>query len=251
MIQECGKPDSESDTSLWFGDNPRQGIAVQAAPPYQLQRLPTLEGVPKYIVPISVTGPLSFTMLAVWSKNNAKYRYVEAVTKAVDMYRELVAAGPKVLIGDLNSNLIWDSTHPKDLNHSALVALLRSLGLVSAYHGYHSEAHGCETRPTYYFQWNEQRTYHIDYCFVPEAWMKNVRQVDIGTYEDWKQYSDHRPLLVDIADHCLGRLSTLPRPPKATYRWQTSPTATVSQTGPIRRYRRSQPACTWCGRATG
>lgn len=198
VIQECSSPAVESQTCLWFGDNPRQGIAIRATPPYRLRRLPTLEGVPKFVVPISVEGPVEFTILAVWSKGNQTYNYVEAVAKAVDMYRTLIARSPTVLMGDLNSNVIWDATHRRELNHSALVTLLGTLGLVSAYHAFYQERPGHESRPTYYFHWKEERPYHIDYCFIPEKWMKDVRRVEIGSYEEWKQHSDHRPLLVDV-----------------------------------------------------
>lgn len=86
VVQECAKPAIESDTCLWFGDNPRQGITVQAALPYRLRRIRELPGIPKFVVPISVSGPVEFTILAVWSKNNESHRYVEAVVKAVQMY---------------------------------------------------------------------------------------------------------------------------------------------------------------------
>ena len=198
VIQECAKPAIESDTCLWFGDDPRQGITIVASPPYRLIRLPEVEGVPKYVLPISVFGPVEFNMLAVWSKSNQSHRYVEAVVKAVDMYRGLFDQSPTVLLGDLNSNRLWDSRHPRDRNHSALVALLRSLGLVSAYHAFYGEAHGHETKPTCYFHWKEQRPHHIDYCFIPEVWAKDLRQVEIGEYEEWKEHSDHRPLLVEF-----------------------------------------------------
>jgi endonuclease/exonuclease/phosphatase family metal-dependent hydrolase len=76
---------------------------------------------------------------------------------------------------------------------------LTGLGLVSAYHHSHNEPHGRETRPTYYFHWKKDRPYHIDYCFVPQAWADKIVRVEIGSYEDWKEYSDHRPLLVEIS----------------------------------------------------
>lgn len=162
VIQECARPNDESDQSLWFGDNPRQGIAVVATGSFRLRRLPIAEDVPEYVFPIEVTGPASFSLLAVWSKGNQAFPYVEAVVRAAELYRALFDGGPTVLIGDLNSNAIWDTRHPRDRNHSALVAMLAELGLVSAYHSFHGEKHGQETRPTYYFQWKEARPYHID-----------------------------------------------------------------------------------------
>jgi exodeoxyribonuclease III len=200
VIQECAKPAVESSNCLWFGDNPRQGIAVQASESYRLDALPVLQDVPKYLIPVSVVGPTNFTLFAVWTHGKQPFRYVEAAVKAVDMYRDLIGDKPTVLMGDLNSNAIWDAEHPPKLNHSALVKQLAGLGLVSAYHHSQNEVHGRETLPTYYFQWNKDRPFHIDYCFVPKAWAKRILRVEIGSYEDWRQYSDHRPLLVEVAD---------------------------------------------------
>jgi hypothetical protein len=198
VIQECAMPAVESSHCLWFGDNPRQGIAVVTRGSYQLRRLPIADNVPKYVVPVEVTGPTNFTLLAVWSKGGQRHPYVEGVVHATELYGSLLDSGSAVLAGDLNSNTVWDGTHPKDRNHTALVNRLAQLGLVSAYHAFYSEAHGHETRPTYYFHWKEQRPYHIDYCFVPNAWAQNLRSVEVASYEDWKQHSDHRPLLIDV-----------------------------------------------------
>jgi len=77
--------------------------------------------------------------------------------------------------------------------------MLAQLGLVSSYHFFHREAHGQEKRPTYYFQWNKRRPFHIDYCFIPKEWAPLLQRVEIGSYAKWKGTSGHRPLLVDIA----------------------------------------------------
>jgi hypothetical protein len=199
VIQECAKPERESDTCVWFGDNPRQGIAVCARPPYRVHPMPPRKGIPKHIFPVSITGPTEFNLLAIWSKGNQDFPYIEGVVKAAEIYRDLILASPTVLIGDLNSNSIWDAKHHRDLNHSAFVRLVGGFGLVSAYHAFHGEDHGREKTPTYYFQWKEQRPFHIDYCFIPEIWAQNIRRVEIGKYEDWRKHSDHRPLLVEIS----------------------------------------------------
>jgi exodeoxyribonuclease III len=154
--------------------------------------------VPKFVFPVEVIGPETFLLLVVWSKGNQTFRYVMGVVKAIEAYRDLVKNSPTVLIGDFNSNAIWDTHHPTGLNHSALISLLSELGLVSSYHHFFSEVQGKETRATFNLLWNKERPYHIDYCFVPASWASRIKRVEIGSYEEWKRHSDHRPLLVEI-----------------------------------------------------
>lgn len=204
VIQECARPAEESDTRLWFGDNPRQGIAIVSANGYKLRPQPVLPDIPKYCIPIEVYGPECFILLAVWSKTGQVFRYVRGVVKAVEAYKSSIEKHPTVVMGDTNSNAIWDRQHPKHLNHSALVGLLGSLGIESSYHKFFGEAFGAETRPTCYLYWKEHKPYHIDYCFVPKTWLDRIRLVEVGSYENWKTYSDHRPLLVDLMDSSVA-----------------------------------------------
>ena len=197
VVQECARPTHESDQCIWFGENPRQGIAVKARPPYRLIRVEPLKDVPKFMFPVQVEGPVSFTMLVVWSKRD-KYAYVEAVVRGVQMYRDLILTGPTVVVGDFNSNAIWDSDHPTHSNHSALVNQLGELGLISCYHHFHNECHGQETGATLYFTWKKEKPFHIDYCFAPTAWAPRLSMVEVGSYEEWRKHSDHRPLLVEF-----------------------------------------------------
>jgi hypothetical protein len=198
VIQECARPSAESESLLWFGDNPRQGLAVVARGDYRLKRVCRARSVPKYVVPVEVTGPRSFLLFAVWTKTGQAHCYVEAAVRAVFLYRKLIASRPTVFMGDVNSNVIWDHQHPEDRCHTALVTKLSDLGLVSAYHTFFGESHGKETRPTYYFHWKESRPYHLDYCFIPKAWLPRLRDVSVGPYGSWKAHSDHRPLTVDV-----------------------------------------------------
>jgi endonuclease/exonuclease/phosphatase family metal-dependent hydrolase len=148
--------------------------------------------------PVLVSGPESFMLMVVWSKGSQPFPYVEGVVRGVQIYRKAFQNDASVLIGDLNSNVIWDHEHPRERNHSALTSVLTELGLVSAYHTFHGEAHGQESRATYYFHWKQDRGFHIDYCFVPKAWATSIRSVEVGSYEAWRSLSDHRPLLVDV-----------------------------------------------------
>ncbi len=197
VIQECPRPSQNDNSTLWFGDNPRQGIAVIASAGYRVSPIPTRE-VPRYIIPIQVTGPVSFLLLAVWSQQDLNFRYVKAIIRAVECYGDLIVAQPTVVVGDFNSNTIWDYKRPDGQNHTGLVRNLAALGLVSAYHHFHGETHGAESRPTLYLLRKQARPYHIDYCFMPKNWTPHIRSVEVGAYDSWANVSDHRPLMVDL-----------------------------------------------------
>jgi exonuclease III len=198
VVQECGRPANEAPSCLWFGDNPRQGITLFANNGYRFNPLPQVPEVPPYTIPLQVSGPQEFLLLAVWSKRHPTHPYIEGVVRAVEEYRDLITSQPTVLLGDLNSNAIWDHHHPSSYNHSALVQILAELGLVSSYHTFFGEEHGVETFPTYYLWWKQDRPFHIDYCFIPQTWAPQLKQVNVGGYDEWSRWSDHRPLVVDI-----------------------------------------------------
>lgn len=206
VMQECAKPLTETEQCLWFGDNPRQGVAIKAYGQYRLRAFPASADVPRYVIPVEVLGPTHFLLIAVWAMPNPGYRYVEGVLRAVEIYRSLFTQHQTVIIGDFNSNSIWDSSHRAGYSHGALVKLLSELGLVSGYHHFYNEAHGRETRPTFYLRWNQQHPYHLDYCFIPQLWAPTVSRVAVGSYQAWKQHSDHRPLLVELDDNAIHDL---------------------------------------------
>lgn len=198
VLPEIAKPRELTDRVLWFGQNPRQGMAVLSSEHYTLRELPRSDEIPQFVVPIEVRGPRNFTLLAVWTLHHKQFRYVRAASIAIDYYSRLFDTGPVVMLGDFNANKIWDSHHPKDLNFSSMAARLHRRGLVSAYHHNRAQELGSEADPTFYLQWNESKPYHIDYCFLPNTWASDIVDVHVGAFEKWRTISDHRPLLVEL-----------------------------------------------------
>ena len=86
VVQEIAAPSSESARTLWFGDNPNLGVAVVAKGDYRLRRMEQLPGVPKYVIPVSVEGPRSFTLFAVWTLGEQPTPYARAASTAIDVY---------------------------------------------------------------------------------------------------------------------------------------------------------------------
>ena len=87
-------------------------------------------------------------------------------------------------------------------NHAGVVEALAELGLVSAYHVDRCVDQGAEPEPTHY--WRDRKkdgpTYHIDYIFIPRQWQARMREMYVGSFDEWcgSGLSDHVPLAVDI-----------------------------------------------------
>jgi len=204
IVQECARPAGESAGVCWAGSNPRQGVAVITANGYAAEPL-SIDGgaeVPPWVVPFRVTGPESFTLLAVWALPH-RGSYSRAVCLGIDALSNLFAAGPAVVAGDFNSNPVFDRKR-RDWTYATIEARLHAHGLASAYHAFHAEAPGHESRATYYHTWREDLAYHLDYCFVPRAWLPRITRVDVASYDAWKGRSDHRPVIVDLSSNGNG-----------------------------------------------
>ncbi|MEO8140566.1 MAG: endonuclease/exonuclease/phosphatase family protein [Gemmatimonadota bacterium] len=199
VIPECPRLPPSRGRIFWIGSNPRKGLGVVARPPWRIYRATSRRDLPSYIYPLRVSGPESFLLWAVWACNIGADRYVRGMHRAVDSSRRLFRSAPSVMLGDFNSNSIWDHEHPPDRSHSALVQKLAALGLASSYHALHGEPHGAESRPTFFEYRHAHRPYHIDYCFLPASWSSRIAGVALGSHAEWAQQSDHMPIIVDLA----------------------------------------------------
>jgi hypothetical protein len=199
VVPECPRIPEQPGAIVWTGARPAKGLAVFARGPWQVRRVRAPRGLPRYALPVQVSGPESFLLLAIWAQPHPTVPYVRGMHRAVRTCRSLMQVQPAVLLGDFNSNTIWDGEHPTDRSHSALVRYLGEMGLVSAYHERYAEEQGRETRPTFFLYRHLKRPYHIDYCFVPATWLGRIRDVTVGDHGAWASKSDHMPLTVDVA----------------------------------------------------
>ncbi|GLX70815.1 endonuclease/exonuclease/phosphatase family protein [Paenibacillus glycanilyticus] len=206
IIPECESLEKLGDAykelfpkAIWYGDNPWKGLGVFATSQYELSVHPAYDDQYKWIVPISVSGGTeNLTIIAVWTKNHKirNLSYIGQLYMALQQYKSLLQTEQCIVVGDLNSNAIWDY-YSRVGNHTAVVDLLRGYGIESAYHHFYGEPHGQETRPTHYFRYDQKKPFHIDYVFAPINWLSRMQTVEVGTYDDWRDApSDHVPLIV-------------------------------------------------------
>ncbi|HEY9004047.1 MAG TPA: endonuclease/exonuclease/phosphatase family protein [Mucilaginibacter sp.] len=205
IIPECEHSDKivspEPPTSaVWYGDNQHKGLGVFSFGDYKLQLLSRHEPSFKTILPIAVSsGDINFTLFAIWANNRQDKgnQYVGQIWKAIHHYEDLIKPERTILIGDFNSNSIWDK--PRRIgNHTDLVKKLSLKQIKSVYHQHFDQAHGSELHPTFNLYKNIDKPYHLDYCFVSEDIMLKLTGMQIGLYDDWKKHSDHLPLIIDF-----------------------------------------------------
>jgi hypothetical protein len=137
---------------------------------------------------------LVFHVVGVWTvatKDKAT-SYCQAV-EGIRRHADWIQSRPTVILGDFNSTASFRPARMADL-----LERLEPLGLRSAYHEYLREDFGTESRPTYYHRGRRSEPFHLDYCFVPATWVPHITRVEVGTHEDWGEFSDHMPLIVDV-----------------------------------------------------
>jgi exodeoxyribonuclease-3 len=84
----------------------------------------------------------------------------------------LIRDNPTILIGDFNSNTIWDYKKHRLSDHTSVVQALEEKGIFSTYHVHHKQIQGKEEHPTYFMYRHLNKPYHIDYCFASSNLIK-------------------------------------------------------------------------------
>lgn len=195
VIQECENPDETQNEDyrvfanhcIWTGTYKNKGLGIFVSPNVTITNNNWPSYCLKNFISVKVNG--SFDLLAVWTGKP----YIEEYF-IYHSINEKYYTDNMVLIGDFNSNKIWDKKH-RHRNHSAAVELLNDIGLTSAYHLKYNEEQGEETVNTFFLYKDKNKGYHIDYAFVNE---KNIRSYEIMTKDEWLYYSDHKPIVLEL-----------------------------------------------------
>jgi hypothetical protein len=187
---------------IWYGDTGKKGIAIFSFTDYKLRLLKEFNPEFRYIVPIEVSNDInSFLLFAVWAmdnKQNPLARYIGQVWNAVNYYQTTLTYNT-ILIGDFNSNQIWDDKERVG-NHTDVVNFLNNFKIESLYHKQQNEVQGQESLKTFFMYRNLEKPYHIDYVFASHEIIKNGYNLTFGNPTDWTDKSDHVPLILDITD---------------------------------------------------
>ncbi|CAN5383978.1 hypothetical protein BH20BAC1_BH20BAC1_23730 [soil metagenome] len=155
IIIECEHPDKllfttdlpKPKDTPWFGKNQHKGLAILSYGDYRFKVLENHNDNFKMIIPIAVTeGHFDFNLFLIWAYNpdDTEGRYITQVWKAVSHYDELLTDRPTMLIGDFNSNTIWDYKKHRLGSHAGVIKQLENKKIFSTYHLHYNQIQGTE-----------------------------------------------------------------------------------------------------------
>ena len=208
VVPECeqghklqfGRLTPKPNDFLWYGDTGKKGIGIFSYSNYRFKLLKEFNPKYRYVVPLEVSDGLnSFVLFAIWAmdnKQNPLARYIGQVWLAINYYSSILSEN-SILIGDFNSNQIWDEKERVG-NHTGVVNFLKGFGIESLYHRQFDEIHGKESLNTFFLYRNVEKPYHIDYVFASHDIIKNGYNLTVISSNKWIDKSDHIPLILDI-----------------------------------------------------
>ena len=208
VIPECEHPSkltfkkkkTKPSNALWFGSNQNKGLGVFSYGDFKFTLLDGYNPDFKFVIPILANNEkMSITLYAIWANTagDRDGRYITQVWKAINYYDSNLKSENVILIGDFNSNTIWDKPR-REGNHSTVVSFLEDKGIYSTYHRHFNQQQGKEEHPTLYMYRQKQKPYHIDYCFASRDLIEKLESVEIGSFQKWSKHSDHVPVIVNF-----------------------------------------------------
>lgn len=221
IIQECENP-SESTSEyrnwakdyIWIGENKNKGVGIFArnnnvARPLKWDSSFKVNGLKstsktlswktsdlRLFVPFVLNN--HYTFLACWTKGKPDqvFGYMGQFWKYLQIHRNELTGNNILIIGDFNSNSIWDKPD-RWWNHTSTVDELSDIGIESLYHYQFKESQGNETRATFFHQRKIDKPYHIDYAFLSKNLIGSSK-IEIGSVIDWLRFSDHMPIIINV-----------------------------------------------------
>lgn len=196
VIQECEPIDSFKkdltkiiSNGIWEKGANTKGVLVFAKPEVKLEKMEWNSYGMRVFIPIMVNN--TFLLVAVWTTKPA---YIEEfyIWQLVNSER---ITDECVIIGDFNSNAIWDKGH-SERGHSVVVNMLKTKGLESAYHYVSGDKQGEETESTFYMYRNVEKSFHIDHCFIKPERIQYYKVLD----KSLLKISDHIPIVLNIKE---------------------------------------------------
>ena len=189
VIQECTQTDYDREKSKWSSHgfhcdekDSNLGVGVFS------KEIKIVKGMVdegnRYVVPYTITGAKGFVLYAVWTKKppDSKSNYH---TPVYNVLRGLPSPKNTIFIGDFNTGSIQGAINAHW--YDELKDNFTKKEFLNC-------ANGQEWSPTF-FKGNS--SWLDDHCFATADF--KVISFGIGNRDYWQEYSDHCPIIVDLA----------------------------------------------------
>jgi exonuclease III len=208
VIQECEdfeqynfKFEIEPTSKIWVGDRKPKGLGILSFGNCLVEKIES-KSVGRFVIPVRVRSEeVEITLFAIWAmddKIQPRNRYIGQVWLALQEFEPLLNERT-ILIGDFNSNAIWDNPkRARIADHSGVVDFLGERKIQSVYHFLEKQRHGKEEANTFFLYRKPERGYHIDFCFASENLIERESNFEIGKIEAWIGRSDHMPIVFEF-----------------------------------------------------
>jgi hypothetical protein len=209
VISTCAHPDIIHQKArkfpftdaVWIGRTETKGLGVFTFNGHSVAVSSLYDPAYELFLPVAIAGRHCFNLLAVWACNqrtpDAGPKNGAPVRAAIRFYRSFMRETPTIVAGDFNHNVICNK--PGRENNLALItADMQRAGMVSARHDTTNRLLDREPSPTLMGCKNKEQLYPGDSIFVPEGLQANVHSVTVGKPEDWIEWSDHMPVVVEL-----------------------------------------------------
>jgi hypothetical protein len=203
VLCEAGRETQLGDGHLrrvgWTGRNETKGLAVFVRDGNDASTDDSWDPERAWYLPVHVDIAGGIDILAVWASYERslepRSRWVRTLS-ALEHYRPFLSGGRAVVLGDFNNSAHWDT--PTRPVFSRITEELAASGYESVYHSRTGEVHGQESAASFYHRRDLSKRYLIDHAFIPSEWRARVSDFQIGGADEWLEYSDHMPLILDL-----------------------------------------------------
>jgi endonuclease/exonuclease/phosphatase family metal-dependent hydrolase len=202
VLQEVAQPGLPfHDPVHWRGTTTRKGVAITSCTAaFAIAPVPAPAKLASRTAAATVTGPSGqpmFLLVAMWT--HPQPNYADNAVAAIRAWRALRPDLPLVVAGDFNVDL--GSPAPSAPQRRLEQLLHAECALTSAYHAHRNLRYGQDGEvPTYRHLRRADRTWHIDYCFVPLAWASRLKSAQVMEGQEWLGRSDHSPVVVEVPE---------------------------------------------------
>lgn len=200
VVSETTRTSTENvgaEAVAWAGQQHQRGLAILAWNGWRIgsSRSAALS---HFLAVEAHRDDASVTIVGVWPLP-LRGDYVSALSRGLSEVASGLE-GDVIVAGDFNANPRWDHGKAPARQFVTLIDELAARDLRSVWHAHSGEAHGTEQTPTFFWRMNPRQQFHIDYVFASARLHRNVRHIQVGSYEDWvaNGISDHVPLVVDF-----------------------------------------------------